>query len=505
MKKTLAKNMRFISLIILGISFFIFAPFTFLPLTFTTFTLIAAEQQSDQDVDKGKQNPKNLNNIPVEGSTSKKSYTGSLQVVPTSLAVAPLIENSPKDHAQIESERSEKIKEDQLKSYQPITRWLIDNQSNFEKVITETSQKTHTKWFIKEDAQPINQGLQTIDQPITQVSPDITQKDNLNFPIEDASAKEKFLIFYTVNKGDTIYSISRKFEVDAKELLYWNNFSSSTQLKANGKIKIYTAVNLELNASENQIGTPLLAKAPLEPLKQAEGVIAQPVAPSVAVEGNSLSASQGVNSVSTKALEGAQPLSAFPEYKYYRVQKGDTLSSIAKAHTMTVPELLNLNNINNATPLSVGLILKVKSNYTNTLAVDTANSNNIVKDGFLWPVVGRLLIPFGPQSGGTINEGINISVKKGVAVKATQDGIVTYVGDDLKSFGNIVLVQHDNNWVSAYAHLDKIKVTKGQRLTKGEILGAVGTSGGVIEPQLHFELRYNIKAVDPLSYLTSYR
>ncbi len=169
---------------------------------------------------------------------------------------------------------------------------------------------------------------------------------------------------------------------------------------------------------------------------------------------------------------------------------------------MSKEEFITLNNFNGNSVLSVDQIVKVKSNYGDS---SKRYDSGIVKDGFIWPVVGRLLIPFGTQEQGLVNEGINIAAKKGTDVKATQEGVVIYIGDGLKSFGNLILVQHDKNWISAYAHVDGIKVAKGQKVLKGQTIATVSDSGDVNTPQLHFELRYNVKPMDPLNYLVSYR
>ena len=191
--------------------------------------------------------------------------------------------------------------------------------------------------------------------------------------------------------------------------------------------------------------------------------------------------------------------SSVPDYKYYKVRKGDTFFSISKAHSMTRDDLLSLNMLDRSSVLSVDMILKVKSNYK------SMRTNALKQDVFLWPVVGRLLIPFGPQEAGVVNEGINIAAKKGSLIRATQTGVVIYVGEELKEFGTLLLLQHESEWVSAYAHLSEVLVKKGDTVNKGDAIAKVGDSGGLSQPQLHFELRRDVKPVDPLAYLNSYR
>jgi murein DD-endopeptidase MepM/ murein hydrolase activator NlpD len=119
---------------------------------------------------------------------------------------------------------------------------------------------------------------------------------------------------------------------------------------------------------------------------------------------------------------------------------------------------------------------------------------------FDWPVRGRLLSLFGSGRGGINNDGINIAAPAGTTVTAAESGTVAYVGT-MNGFGNLLLIKHGDGWITAYAHSDVILVRKGQRVHRGQPVARVGDTGGVAEPQLHFELRYNARAVDPLDHL----
>ena len=121
--------------------------------------------------------------------------------------------------------------------------------------------------------------------------------------------------------------------------------------------------------------------------------------------------------------------------------------------------------------------------------------------GFTWPVRGEIISPFGPKPGGLHNDGVNISAAEGAPVHVSKPGTVAYAGDELRGFGNLVLVRHADGWVTAYAHLASIAVRKGQALKAGEPLGTAGHTGSVETPQLHFELRHGKDAVDPVPYL----
>lgn len=120
---------------------------------------------------------------------------------------------------------------------------------------------------------------------------------------------------------------------------------------------------------------------------------------------------------------------------------------------------------------------------------------------FRWPVRGRLISRFGPRSDGSRNDGVNISVPAGTSVKAAENGVVAYSGSELKGYGNLVLIRHSGDWVTAYAHNSEILVERGATVKRGQIIAKAGKTGSVSKPQVHFEVRKGAKAVDPLSYL----
>ena len=122
--------------------------------------------------------------------------------------------------------------------------------------------------------------------------------------------------------------------------------------------------------------------------------------------------------------------------------------------------------------------------------------------GFRWPVRGRIISGFGKKPSGERNDGINLAVPEGTAVKAAEDGTVIYAGNELKSYGNLVLVRHSGGWVSAYAHNSELKVKRGDEVRRGQVIANSGMSGGVTTPQVHFELRKDAAPVDPLKHLT---
>jgi murein DD-endopeptidase MepM/ murein hydrolase activator NlpD len=131
------------------------------------------------------------------------------------------------------------------------------------------------------------------------------------------------------------------------------------------------------------------------------------------------------------------------------------------------------------------------------------NPDPMSGNSFRWPVKGRIISGFGTKPDGGHNDGINISVPQGTPVKAAENGVVAYAGSELKGYGNLVLIRHANNWVSAYANNEKIMVTRGEKVRRGQVIARAGTSGSVSQPQVHFELRKGSRPVNPTKYMSS--
>ncbi len=123
--------------------------------------------------------------------------------------------------------------------------------------------------------------------------------------------------------------------------------------------------------------------------------------------------------------------------------------------------------------------------------------------GFAWPVKGKLLAQFGPQDGNRRNDGVNIAAPRGTPVQAAENGIVAYAGNEIRGFGNLILLKHAGGMITAYAHADALLVRRGDIVNKGQVIARVGSSGGVGIPQLHFEIRKGARAVDPALLLIS--
>jgi murein DD-endopeptidase MepM/ murein hydrolase activator NlpD len=233
------------------------------------------------------------------------------------------------------------------------------------------------------------------------------------------------------------------------------------------------------------------------------------------------------------------------------VNRGDTLMSIARRNHVPVAELAKANNLDTTAKLSLGMKLTVPGaksaaavpvaqpvapvqqvaavaapaaklatpaapQQSARLAQATTNVEEkpvaeapAVKSSeatgalptFRWPVRGKVITSYGAKTNGKSNDGINLAVPEGTPVKAAEDGVVAYSGNELKGYGNLVLVRHSNGYVTAYAHASELMVKRGDTIKRGQIIAKSGQSGEVGSPQLHFEIRKGSSPVDPLQFL----
>lgn len=235
------------------------------------------------------------------------------------------------------------------------------------------------------------------------------------------------------------------------------------------------------------------------------------------------------------------------------VNRGDTLMSIARRNQVPVTELARANNLDQSAKLSLGMKLTVPGSKsasaapvaqpvaaapvqpvatvaapatkmaaatppqaarmaqatTNVAEEKPAAEPAAVKPSeatgalptFRWPVRGKVITSYGAKTNGKSNDGINLAVPEGTPVKAAEDGVVAYSGNELKGYGNLVLVRHSNGYVTAYAHASELLVKRGDTIKRGQIIAKSGQSGEVGSPQLHFEIRKGSSPVDPLQFL----
>ena len=234
------------------------------------------------------------------------------------------------------------------------------------------------------------------------------------------------------------------------------------------------------------------------------------------------------------------------------VNHGDTLLSIARRNHVSVAELARANGIGPSAKLKLGMKLtvpaakaaaavpvaqpavvaaaqpaaplappatkfavvtpdpqqKARLAQAAPMAEDTVAENPAkaaeatgALPTFRWPVRGKVITSYGAKTNGKANDGINLAVPEGTPVKAAEDGVVAYSGNELKGYGNLVLVRHSNGYVTAYAHASELLVKRGDTIKRGQVIAKSGQSGEVSSPQLHFEIRKGSSPVDPLQFL----
>jgi murein DD-endopeptidase MepM/ murein hydrolase activator NlpD len=238
------------------------------------------------------------------------------------------------------------------------------------------------------------------------------------------------------------------------------------------------------------------------------------------------------------------------------VNKGDTLHNIARRNHVPVGDLARANNLDTSAKLSIGMKLTVPgakgamaepavapaapaapaqqmaalsppatravtpaaSQQSARLAQSNVNLQTEEKPAepaanakpsettsalpsFRWPVRGKVITGYGAKTNGKANDGINLAVPEGTPVKAAEDGVVAYSGNELKGYGNLILVRHSNGYVTAYAHASELLVKRGDTIKRGQIIAKSGQSGEASSPQLHFEIRKGSSPVDPLQFL----
>lgn len=283
---------------------------------------------------------------------------------------------------------------------------------------------------------------------------------------------------YTVQRGDTLYGISRMFGLDLKEMAQANGLSEPYGVEV-GKTLRLTGTGTVAGSSSG--GAPAAAAAAAPSSAPSQRVEVAPLDGGPA-SGSSKSGSGAVKSEPLPAPALAAEAAATPETAGHALPAAPLPSSHGapppSSHGATAPSPV-VSAAPAAAPPPAG-----KGGPRLSL-----------------PLKGRVLSGFGPKPDGMHNDGINIAAEKGTTVQAAADGTVVYAGNELRGFGNLLLLRHADGWMTAYAHLDSFKVARGAGVKRGQPVGVVGQTGSVTAPQLHFEVRRGSQAVDPTGYL----
>jgi murein DD-endopeptidase MepM/ murein hydrolase activator NlpD len=211
---------------------------------------------------------------------------------------------------------------------------------------------------------------------------------------------------------------------------------------------------------------------------------------------------------------------ALPRGRQHTVTRGETFYGIALRYRVSPHAMARANGLKPPYDIQIGRVLVLPVAKAEELKPRAGTKVAVIKrlprrpppkavpqppavtgNGFIWPVRGRVVSGFGFKAKGLRNDGINIAAKRGTPVKATENGVVVYAGNELRGFGNLLLIKHANGWVSAYAHNDTVLAKRGDKVAKGQQIATVGSTGSVKNPQLHFEMRRGRTAKDPRKYL----
>jgi murein DD-endopeptidase MepM/ murein hydrolase activator NlpD len=205
---------------------------------------------------------------------------------------------------------------------------------------------------------------------------------------------------------------------------------------------------------------------------------------------------------------------AAPSAARYTVRSGETLSGIARRLDVGLTELARANDIREPYALHAGQQLRVprEGSYrtttirlgedeARTVHLGTGSPPPLDGDDFLWPVNGKVIGAYGPIDQWRRRDGIDIAARRGAPVLAAQDGIVAYAGDGIRGYGQMVLLRHDQDYITTYAHNATLLVRAGDVVRRGQVIARVGDSGDATQTMLHFELRKGRKPIDPQTRL----
>lgn len=319
--------------------------------------------------------------------------------------------------------------------------------------------------------------------------------------------------YVTVQPGDTVYALSRRYTRPVRAIIDDNNLQPPYVLTSGQRIRLPTGQFHTVQTGETLYSISRTHGADVYAMAQANGL--QP--PYTISVGQSLRLPAQTGYAVTSAAAPAPESPNAPQIAAPRGFQAEALPPPASASAPPVPQVpaplpeVNVPAHGSAVPQAEteqpapAPAPQVAAAPTPPPVADPQQDTVLPpRSGrtFSWPVRGRVLAGFGPTPDGLHNDGINIAARAGAPVIAAENGVVVYAGSELKGFGNLLLVRHADGWMTAYAHLDKSLVKKGQKVTKGQAIGTVGTTGGVSQPQLHFEIRRGTQAVDPAKFLS---
>jgi murein DD-endopeptidase MepM/ murein hydrolase activator NlpD len=322
-----------------------------------------------------------------------------------------------------------------------------------------------------------------------------------------------------LQRGETVDMVARRYGVPLTAILNANNIADASRVQLGTRLVIPTYRSTA--AASAPAPQPQQNYSPQQP--QPQQSYSPPPAPARAAAPTRMPARSTATHV---------------------VNSGDTLYSLGRRYGVSHVEIARANGINDESALRIGQRLNIPgaSSATATASasaptpfspppaaapapapqraaaapepaqkaaavtpVSTSAQDEPRSLGgspqFRWPVRGRVISGYGAKANGQHNDGINLAVPEGAEVKAAEDGVVAYAGNELKGYGNLVLLRHSDGWMTAYAHNSQLLVKRGDSVKRGQNVARAGQTGGVSSPQVHFEIRKGSTPVDPTQYL----
>jgi murein DD-endopeptidase MepM/ murein hydrolase activator NlpD len=287
-----------------------------------------------------------------------------------------------------------------------------------------------------------------------------------------------------VQPGDTVYAVAKRYKVPMSDIIALNNLRSPFTLQPGSNVVIPAKQIMTVQPRPLQV--PSMKEALGAPMPIVKEQAAPAAAPLMPVE-------KGVTLYHQEPTLQQRVDNGEKEVVNYQHNTREVMTSLSKDSAQH-PVIVEAAVVK-AQPVIAPPQLQ-KAELKPPVFKEVAGQGR-----FVWPVHGNTVSSFGPKQGGTRNDGINIAAPLGTPVAAADGGTVAYAGNDIPGYGNVVIIRHADGYLTTYAHLERIMVDKDSVAAKGDVIGTVGTSGGLASPQLHFEVRKGAEALDPSKYL----
>lgn len=305
---------------------------------------------------------------------------------------------------------------------------------------------------------------------------------------------------HTVQTGETVYAIARRYQVPMAELVRINNIPQPYAIRVGQKLRLPDPVGeIETASASAAAPQPSVAQSAIQVVElpppaagpKPGAPYTAPGATQSAPTANQLAAPPAIAKPAAASQPGA-PTPLTPAASSTPIAVGQTPPpGVIPSSPPPAP----------ASPPPITPAPAAPAPTESAALIAPPAPAAPVTQGFIWPVKGELISRFGDKGTGLRNDGINIAAPKGTPVVAADNGVVAYSGNELKGFGNLVLIRHPNGWVTAYAHNETLLVARGEHVERGQEIARVGSTGNVTSPQLHFEVRKGGERIDPLSVI----